>query len=731
MNLKYELKIEYENLLKNEFPCETVLASVPADIRNGRYNPNGMLVVTNKSVIFFEEIDVYSAYNIADCKEFKTEVMVGQGSFEVIRETGDIELCRFSMDYMSKHAAICKELNKFLKGEEMDFSNSEPERRCAKCGRILPEGTRVCIRCVNKKDVFKKLFGLIEKKYYPVMLLCFGLMIGVSALSLVTPYLFRMLVDDIFKPANADYLLFAQLVGGMVAIQVVIVTMSILQSRIAARLSNGISHDLRSKVFNKIENLPMSFINSKKTGDLMHRVTNDTDRIRHFIQADMLHLLSQIFILISVLILIFSMNWKMAILILLPVPAMIVALRLFRKKIRGIYHIQWRLSAKADSILQDIISGIRIVKAFGKEDVEIKRYKKASRDFAERNIYNEKLWSIITPILHFILSLGSYFIYIYGGSQVLAMQSTIGELSQFTAYANNIYGPLGYMVHLPKIIANTAAAAGRIFEILDEESTLMLAENPKVIGDVKGEIVLENVSFGYKSYLDVLKNISLHVAPGEMIGLCGHSGSGKSTLINLIMHFYDPENGNVYIDGVNIKDIDPKELREQMGAVLQETYLFSGTVRDNIVFSKPNATDEEVISAAKIANAHDFIIEFPDGYNTKIGERGQNLSGGEKQRIAIARAIIHNPKILILDEATSSLDTETEFLIQEALARLIKGRTTFAIAHRLSTLKNANRLLVMEKGEIAEIGTHAELLEKKGIYYKLVKTQKKMTKLAK
>ena len=285
------------------------------------------------------------------------------------------------------------------------------------------------------------------------------------------------------------------------------------------------------------------------------------------------------------------------------------------------------------------------------------------------------------------------------------------------------------MVHLPKLIANTAAAAGRIFEILEEDSSLSKTDKPVSAKNLQGAVKIDKVSFGYKSYLDVLQEISLDVEPGEMIGLCGHSGSGKSTLINLILHFYEPESGEIYIDGVNIKELDQNELRKQIGVVLQETYLFAGTIRDNIAFSKPNATDEEVIAAAKIANAHDFIVTFPDGYNTYIGERGQTLSGGEKQRIAIARAIIHDPKILILDEATSSLDTDTEFLIQEALGRLVKGRTTFAIAHRLSTLKNANRLLVLDHGRLAELGTHDELIEKEGIYYGLVMAQQKMSRL--
>lgn len=730
MNLNATISTAYGEILSREYGDEAVRASVPVDITDGRYTEGGLLVVTTKHVIYFVNETQYTAYAISDATEWKAEVMVGQGSLEMKREDGDVEICRFSMDQMPKHAAVCKELNKELKGEEADFSNSEPERRCPKCGRILPEGTRVCINCVNKRDTFAKLLKLVNKKYYVALGVCLLLMISISGLSLIGPYLYKRLINEIFMPAAANYSLFAGLIFAMFFVQFVSVALQVLRGRVMTKISNGISHDLRCKVFAKIESLPMSFLNTKKTGDLMHRVTQDTERIRQFVQNDLLNLMSQIVTLIAVLILLFTMNWKMALYILLPVPLMLVAIRLIRSKIRGIYHIQWRLSAKADSVLQDIISGIRIVKAFGKEDNEIARYRSVSRKFADRNILNERIWAVLTPILHFILSLGTYLIYLFGGQQVLLGYSNLGELVQFSSYANNIYAPLGFMVHLPKLIANTAAAAGRIFEILDEDSALTIVDAPVSAKNMKGAVKIDKVSFGYKSYLDVLQDISLDVKPGEMIGLCGHSGSGKSTLINLIMHFYEPESGEIYIDGVNIKNLDQNELRSQMGVVLQETYLFSGTVRENIAFSKPDATDEEIIAAAKIANAHDFIVTFPDGYNTRIGERGQNLSGGEKQRIAIARAIIHNPKILILDEATSSLDTDTEFLIQEALARLVKGRTTFAIAHRLSTLKNADRLLVLDHGKLAELGTHEELMEKEGVYYNLVMAQQKMSRLS-
>lgn len=329
----------------------------------------------------------------------------------------------------------------------------------------------------------------------------------------------------------------------------------------------------------------------------------------------------------------------------------------------------------------------------------------------------------------FFMGLGTYIAIYFGGSYVLEGSLSVGELVQFLTYSGYLFGPLSWMTNLPRSIMQMVTSLNRIYDILDEEPLIADKEDSKAF-DIKGDFTVENISFGYQTYDPVLENVSFDVKAGEMIGLVGASGTGKSTMINLLMRLYDVDQGRITLDGVDLRDIKTEKLHEQLGVVLQETFLFSGSILANIKFAKQDATLEEVIRAAKAANAHDFICKTPDGYNTYVGEHGYNLSGGERQRIAIARAILNNPRILILDEATSALDTESEFLIQQALDRLIKGRTTFAIAHRLSTLRNADRLVVIDKHGIAEIGTHNELLEKKGIYYGLVNAQLKMSETA-
>jgi ATP-binding cassette subfamily B protein len=424
------------------------------------------------------------------------------------------------------------------------------------------------------------------------------------------------------------------------------------------------------------------------------------------------------------------MDWRLALMTVIPVPVVFIIVQKLFSLMQVRYTKVWKGMTQHSETLHDILNGIRVVKSYGNEAHEIQRYSDCSEEWAKNSVKAEIMWYLTVPVSEFILTIGNFFVLYFGGRMILEKTMTLGQLIQFTTYVAMLYEPIRWLIQIPKNLADVSVSAGKVFEILDETTDVTDCKNP-VSPDIKGDIEFDGVYFGYKVYNPVLKNISCKINRGEMIGIVGHSGAGKSTMINLILRLYDCTQGEIRVDGVNIKNISQHSLRSQVGVVLQETFLFDGNVLENIAYAKPDASFEEVIKAAKIANAHDFIVKLPDGYNTRVGNKGYQLSGGERQRIAIARAILHDPKIIILDEATASLDTQTEKQIQEALGRLTEGRTTIAIAHRLSTLSNADRLIVLDKGRLAEFGTHNELMRQKGVYYKLVMAQRQTTKMKK
>ena len=542
-----------------------------------------------------------------------------------------------------------------------------------------------------------------------------------SAGTVVLPWIIKDLVDQVLSEKDAEKLTY-------IALSVVVIFLFrgfffYGQSYLISYVGQRVVIDIRREVFKKIQRLSMAFYDKNKTGTIMSYVTNDVSALQSGLVDNIVEMITETVILIASIVAMIYLDWKLFLFSLCTFPVVIMFIDFFGKKIRASGSSIQGATADLTSILQEVVSSARVIKSFVREAYEIDRFEAQNMHNFRAQMKYVKLSATLTPTIEFVAAIGVTMILWFGGNSVIDGDITAGALVAFLTYAVNISNPIK---RLSKVIANiqrALAAADRVFDVLDLPELIQNKPNAQLLPRVKGNVSFNNVSFAYNTDEPILDNVSFSATPGQVVALVGPSGAGKSTVASLLPRFYDVTGGSIVIDGLDIREVTMESLREQVGIVPQETMLFNGSVYDNILYGRLDATEEEVMAASKAANAHNFITELPNGYDTQLGDRGVNISGGQRQRIAIARAILKNPQILILDEATSALDTESERVVQEALDRLMVGRTSFVIAHRLSTIKNANKILVMEKGKIVEEGNHDELMAKDGLYAHLYQIQ--------
>jgi len=544
----------------------------------------------------------------------------------------------------------------------------------------------------------------------------------VNTANLLTPQLLRILIDEGIQPLDMGVVWLV--VGGLVVAALIRGGFNFLQRYWSEIASQGVAFDFRNAIFEKLQTLSFSYHDQSQTGKLMTRMTSDVEMVRMFVGRGFVMLLSAVLMLLGTMGFMLSMSWKLAGVVFLILPAIFLLFSIFIRRIMPVFQrVQEKLST-LNSILQENLAGMRVVKAFAREMYEIERYNKQNQSLLDENIHLVNLTSTLFPLIFMTANFTTVGVVWIGGLLVIGETLSLGGLVAFIGYISYLLQPVFMMGMIGAMLSRAEASGKRIFEVIDAESEVKEKPDARPLPDLEGRVTFDNVSFRYVGGQDdVIHNLSFEAQPGDTVAILGQTGAGKSSIINLIPRFYDVTSGSVKVDGHDVRDVTIDSLRTQIGIVLQESTLFSGTIRENIAYGRPGAEEEEIISAANAAQAHDFIARLPEGYDTLVGERGVGLSGGQKQRVAIARALLVDPRILILDDSTSSVDAETEYKIQQALKDLMMGRTSFVIAQRISTVRDADTILLLDNGQLAARGTHRDLLQKSELYVDILETQ--------
>lgn len=676
-----------------------------------------------------------TALPITEIDEVFVEQYLATGQLTYKYQNEYYSLGYFSIGLLSKADAFRKIFNIFKEGKDYNqYIFNDKDSTCQKCGAPVPPGMHFCKDCVNKSSTIKRLFSFFgDVKWKMAFILIFILFS--NALNLLIPqFSTQKLYDEVLNPGNTlgyDALLkgLFTVVLSMAAIKIFNQLFTLVYQYLVAGMLPNVIYSIKIKIFKAMQRLSVGFYTHKQTGSLMERVTRDSNNIYWFFVDGFPYLIGNAITVIGIIIIMFATSVKLTVITLLASTVIFVCYPLFHKLFKKMHHKVWVQHSKLTSKVSDNINGHRIIKAFSKEDDELDAFTKISDKVRDAEVTVANAENTVFPVLSIFIYLLGALVLGYGGVLCITTDElTIGELLTFVVYLQMIQSPIDFLSWVLNWWARCVDSAQRVFEIMDTEPDVKDIERPVILEGFRGEIELNELQFEYEPAHPIIKNLSLKINEGEMLGIVGKTGAGKTTISNLIARLYDPKEGVVKIDGYDVKELSSKQLRKNIGIVSQDIFLFMGTIADNIRYARPDATNDEVIAAAKAASAHSFISRLPDGYETWVGSGGQDLSGGERQRISIARTIIQNPKILILDEATAAMDTETERNIQNSISELKSGRTTIAIAHRLSTLRDADKLAVIDDGDCIEFGTFDELMEKKGAYYKLFKLQEEALK---